>query len=157
MEEEFDTSFKELEQTIMDDMKQRYSETTIDHFLNPRNLGELPGHDGLGRITGPCGDTMQICLKVKNGRIADVAFWTDGCGPSIASGSMVTVLARDKSVQEAQRITQQDVLEGLDGLPEENRHCALLAANALKEAIKDYQASRNDSWKRPYRQGPKGL
>ena len=153
MEEEFDSSFRELEQTIMEDMKRTYSETTIDHFLNPRNLGEFPGHDGLGRLTGPCGDTMQICLKMKDGRVTNASFWTDGCGPSIASGSMVTELAKGKSVHEAQRITQQDVLDGLGGLPEESRHCALLAANTLKEAIKDYLTSRNESWKRAYRQG----
>jgi len=156
MREEFDSSVKELEQTIMEDMKQTYSETTIDHFLNPRNLGEIPGHDGLGRITGPCGDTMEICLKVKDGRVINASFWTDGCGPSIASGSMVTVLAKGKSVHEAQRITQQDVLDGLGGLPEESRHCALLAASTLREAIKDYLASKNEPWKRAYRQGSKG-
>ena len=153
MEEGFDSSFRELEQTIMEDMKQTYSETTSDHFLNPRNLGGFAGHDGLGRITGPCGDTMQICLKMKDGRVTNASFWTDGCGPSIASGSMVTELAKGKTVHEAQRITQQDVLDGLGGLPEESRHCALLAANTLKEAIKDYLTSKNESWKRAYRQG----
>lgn len=156
MGEEFGNSFRELEQTIMEDMKRTYSETTIDHFLNPRNLGEIPGHDGLGRITGPCGDTMQICFKARDGKVTDASFWTDGCGPSIASGSMVTELAKGKSVHEAQRITQQDVLDALGGLPEESRHCALLAANTLKEAIKDYLASKNEPWKRAYRQGSTG-
>jgi nitrogen fixation NifU-like protein len=153
MGEQFDESFKELEQTVMEDMKQIYSEKTIDHFLNPRNLGEIPGHDGLGRITGPCGDTMQIHLKVKDGKVANASFWTDGCGPSIASGSMVTELAKGKSVPEARKITQQDVLDALGGLPEENSHCALLAADTLREAVKDYLASSNESWKRVYRRG----
>ena len=156
MGDEFDNSFRELEQTIMEDMKRTYSETTIDHFLNPRNLGEIPGHDGLGRITGPCGDTMQICLKAMDGKVTNASFWTDGCGPSIASGSMVTELAKGKSVHEAQRITQQDVLDALGGLPEESRHCALLAANTLREAIKDYLVSRSEPWKRAYREEPKG-
>jgi nitrogen fixation NifU-like protein len=156
MGEEFDDSFKELEQTVMEDMKQIYSEKAIDHFLNPRNLGEIPGHDGLGRVTGSCGDTMQIHVKVKDGKVSSASFWTDGCGPSIASGSMVTELAKGKSIPETQKITQQEILDALGGLPEENRHCALLAANTLKEAIKDYLASKNDSWKRTYRQGPKG-
>jgi nitrogen fixation NifU-like protein len=151
MRDEFDESFKELEQTVMEDMKQTYSEKTIDHFLNPRNLGEIPGHDGLGRITGPCGDTMQIYLKVKDNKVTNVSFWTDGCGPSIASGSMVTELAKGKSVPEAQKITQQDVLDALGGLPEESLHCALLAANTLKEAIKDYLAFKKEPWKRAYR------
>jgi len=153
MGEQFDESFKELEQTVMEDMRQIYSEKTIDHFLNPRNLGEIPGHDGLGRITGPCGDTMQIHLKVKDGKVTNASFWTDGCGSSIASGSMVTELAKGKSVPEARKITQQDVLDALGGLPEENSHCALLAANTLREAVKDYLASRNESWKRAYRRG----
>ena len=156
MGDEFDNSLTELEQTIMEDMKRTYSETTIDHFLNPRNLREIAGHDGLGRITGPCGDTMEICLKVRDSKVTNASFWTDGCGPSIASGSMVTELAKGKSVHEAQRITQQGVLDALGGLPEESRHCALLAANTLKEAIKDYLVSRNEPWKRAYREGPKG-
>jgi len=151
MGEEFDDSFKELEQTVMEDMKQIYSEKTIDHFLNPRNLGEIRSHDGLGRLTGPCGDTMQIHLKVKDGKVTNASFWTDGCGPSIASGSMITELAKGKSVREAQKISQRDVLDALGGLPEESLHCALLAANTLKEAIKDYLALKKEPWKRAYR------
>jgi nitrogen fixation protein NifU and related proteins len=151
MTEEFDAAFKDLEQSVMDDMKAGYSEETIDHFLNPRNLGEIAAPDGLARITGPCGDTMEIRLKVRDGMITNASFWTDGCGPSIASGSMVTELAKEKSILEAQRITQKDVLDALGGLPEDNVHCALLAANTLKEAIKDYLACENEPWKRAYR------
>jgi nitrogen fixation NifU-like protein len=148
--EKFDDSFKELEQSVMEDMKKVYSEKTIDHFLNPRNLGEIPAPDGFARITGPCGDTMEICLKVRDGKVMNASFWTDGCGPSIASGSMVTELAKGKSVLEAQKITQQDVLDALEGLPEESLHCALLAANTLKEAIKGYLAFKKEPWKRAY-------
>ena len=153
MAEEFDDAFKELEQSVMEDMRAVYSEKTIDHFLNPRNLGGIPAPDGVARITGPCGDTMEICLKVTDGRVMNTSFWTDGCGPSIASGSMVTELAKRKSVSEAQKITQQDVLDALGGLPEDNLHCALLAANTLKEAIKDYLAFKKEPWKRVYRSG----
>jgi len=151
MAEEFDDPFKELEQSVMEDMKSVYSEKTIDHFLNPRNLGGITAPDGFGRITGPCGDTIEICLKVSNGKVMNASFWTDGCGPSIASGSMVTELAKGKNILEAQRITQQDVLDALGGLPEDNLHCALLAANTLKEAIEDYLACQNEPWKRVYR------
>ncbi|RLC63211.1 MAG: iron-sulfur cluster assembly scaffold protein [Chloroflexi bacterium] len=151
MTREFDDSFKELEQSIMEDMKRAYSEKTIDHFLSPRNLGEIPAPDGFGRVTGPCGDTMEIYLKVKDGRVVNASFWTDGCGPSIASGSMVTEMAKGKNISEAQRISQHDVLDALGGLPEESEHCALLAANTLKEAIKDYLLYKNESWKRAYR------
>ena len=135
----------------MEDMKKGYSEKTIDHFLSPRNLGEIAAPDGVGRITGPCGDNMEIYLKVKDGRVINASFWTDGCGTSIASGSMVTELAKGKSVLEAQKITQQDILDALGGLPEDSLHCALLAANTLKEAIKDYLAFKNEPWKRDYR------
>jgi len=151
MGEELDDSFKELEQTVMEDMKQVYSETTIDHFLNPRNLAEIPAPDGSARTTGPCGDTMEIRLRVRDGRVLNVSFWTDGCGPSIASGSMVTELAKGRSVLEAQKISQQDILDTLGGLPEESLHCALLATNTLKEAIKDHLASKNEPWKRAYK------
>ena len=90
MARESDDSFKELEQSVMADMRKVYSEKTIDHFLNPRNLDEIPAPDGFGRITGSCGDTMEIFIKVRDGRVMNASFWTDGCGPSIASGSMVT-------------------------------------------------------------------
>ncbi len=151
MAEEFDDPFKELEQAVMDDMKEIYSEKTIDHFLNPRNLGEIPTPDGFGRIIGPCGDIMEIYLKVRDGRVINASFWTDGCGPTIASGSMVTELAKEKSVLEAQKITQDDILDALGGLPENNLHSALLAANALKEAIKDYLAFKKEPWKKAYK------
>ncbi len=147
----FDDSFKELEQSVMEDMRRVYTEKTIDHFLNPRNLGEIQAPDGFGSVTGPCGDTLEICLKVSNGRIMNATFWTDGCGPSIASGSMVTEMVKGKSLVEARKITQDDVLNALGGLPEESLHCALLAANTLKEAIRDYLAFKNEPWKRAYR------
>lgn len=151
MSQEFDHSFRELEQSVMEDMRKTYSEKTIDHFLNPRNLAEIPNPDGSARITGPCGDTMEICLRVKDGRLLNTSFWTDGCGCAIASGSMVTELSKGRSVADAQKITQDHILDGLDGLPEDDRHCALLAANTLKEAIKDYLASKNEPWKRAYK------
>jgi nitrogen fixation NifU-like protein len=149
----FDDSFKELEQAVMEDMRRIYSEKTIDHFLNPRNLGKIQAADGFGRVTGPCGDTMEIYLKTKNGKVTNATFWTDGCGPSIASGSVVTELVKGKSVGEAGKITQDDILNALGGLPEESLHCAFLAANTLKEAIKDYTACKKEPWKRAYRTG----
>jgi nitrogen fixation NifU-like protein len=142
MAEKFDDPFKELEQSIMEDMKMVYSEKTIDHFLNPRNLGEIPAPDGVGKITGLHGNTMKLYLEVRDGMVMNASFWTDGCGTAIASGSIVTELAKGKSVLEAQKITQQDILDALGGLPEDNLHNALLAANTLKEAIKDYLASK---------------
>jgi nitrogen fixation NifU-like protein len=150
MIEEFDDPFKELEQSVTEDMKRVYSEKTIDHFLNPRNLGEMPTPDGFARVTGPCGDTMEIYLKVKEGKVINASFWTDGCGPSIASGSMITEMAKRMTINEARRISQHDVLAALGGLPDESEHCALLAANTLREAIKDYLAFKKEPWKRAY-------
>jgi nitrogen fixation NifU-like protein len=150
MAQEFDDAFKEVEQAVMEDMKKVYSEKTIDHFLNPRNLDEIPAPDGFGRLTGSCGDTMEICIKIRDGKVMNASFWTDGCGPSIASGSMVTEMAKRMNIGEAQRISQHDVLAALDGLPEESEHCALLAADTLREAIKDYLAFKKEPWKRAY-------
>ena len=144
------SEFEELQELILEDARKIYSETTIDHFMNPRNLGDMEDADGFAKVTGSCGDTMEIWLKVKNGTIANATFMTDGCGTSIASGSMVTELAMGRNVGEARRISQQDVLGALGGLPEESEHCALLAADTLKEAIKDYMMMEREPWKRAY-------
>ncbi len=151
MAKKFDDSFRELEQSIMEDMRAIYSDKTIDHFLNPRNLGKIHAPDGFGRMTDSHGNTMEIYLEVRDGRVINASFWTDGCGTAIASGSMVTGLAKGKDILEAQNITQQDILDALEGLPEENLHNAILAANTLKYAIKDYLASKNEPWKRAYK------
>ena len=151
MAAKFDDSFAELEKSVMEDMRETYSEKAVDHFLNPRNLGQIQAPDGFGRVSGPCGDTMEIYLRVNSDKITNATFWTDGCGPSIASGSMVTELIKGKSIVEAQRITQDDILNALGGLPEESLHCALLAANTLKEAVRDYLAFKSESWERAYR------
>jgi nitrogen fixation NifU-like protein len=145
------SEFDELQELILEDARKIYSETTIDHFMNPRNLGNMEDADGFARVTGSCGDTMEIWLKVRNGTIASATFMTDGCGTSIASGSIVTELAKGRSVGEARRISQQDVLGALGGLPEESEHCALLAADTLREAIKDHLTMEREPWKKAYR------
>jgi nitrogen fixation NifU-like protein len=136
---------------VMADARKIYSETVIDHAMNPRNLGEMADADGFARVTGPCGDTMEIWLKVMDGIIIQATFYTDGCGTSIASGSLVTEIARGKSVSEAQRTSQRDILTALGGLPEESEHCPLLAANTLREAVRDYIAMKREPWKKAYR------
>ncbi len=145
------SSWEQFEELIKAEMRKIYSETTIDHAMNPRNLGEIEDANGFARVTGPCGDTMEIWLKVNNGIITYATFMTDGCGTTIASGSMVTEMVRGKSIIEAQKISQQDVLDALGGLPEESQHCALLAADTLKEAVRDYLAMEKDPWKKAYR------
>jgi nitrogen fixation NifU-like protein len=141
----------DLQMQVMADARKIYSQTVIDHAIHPRNLGTMQNFDGFARITGPCGDTMEVWLKVNTDTITDISFMTDGCGTSIASGSMMTELARGKSITVAIRICQQDILEALGGLPEENQHCALLAANTLKAAIRDCIAMQKEPWKKAYR------
>ena len=140
-----------MEQTTRERLAQVYNETVVDHTMNPRNLGEISDADGFGRITGPCGDTMEIWVKVRNEIVTQAGFATDGCGATVANGSMLTEMARGKSVSQAMKISQQDVLDALNGLPEGNQHCALLATNTLKEALKDYLTFKKEPWKRAYR------
>jgi len=148
------SEFDELQKLIIEDARKVYSETTIEHSMNPRNVGDMGNADdadGYAKVTGPCGDTMEIWLKVNNETINNATFMTDGCGTTIASGSMVTEMVKGKSIIEAQKISQQDVLDALGGLPEESEHCALLAANTLKEAVRDYVAMEREPWKKAYR------
>ena len=136
MSSEFDKMVEELTQEIW----AGFSLVVVDHAQNPRNVGSIHDADGFASVTGPCGDNIEIWLKVQNGTIKEATFWTDGCGTTIAAGSMITEMAKGKTIDEAMRITQQDVLDALGGLPEESIHCALLAANTLKETIKSYLA-----------------
>ena len=114
------------------------SRRASERFEQPRNYGPISQFDGHARITGPCGDTMEVWIRASEGHIAGVGFTTDGCGPSRATGSMATELAMGKPLTEAARIEQADILTALGGLPEESRHCALLASNTLKAAITDF-------------------
>ena len=132
-------------------MRKAYSATVIDHAMNPRNVGNMEAADGYASVTGPCNDTMDIWLNVKDDTIVKATFMTDGCGTTIAAGSMITELAKGKSVSQALRTSREDVLVALDGLPEESEHCALLAANTLKAAAKDHLALKKDPWKRNYK------
>lgn len=123
-------------------IKQIYSETALDHGINPRNLEDLIESNAFSVVTGPCGDTMVIWLKINDETIIDTSFTTDGCAASLAAGSMVTEMAKGKSIVDALKIGQQDVLDALGGLPKESEHCALLAANTLKEAIDNYASPK---------------
>jgi nitrogen fixation NifU-like protein len=116
-----------------------YSEKVMDHFTNPRNVGEIENANGVGEVGNPtCGDIMRIYLQVKDNIIEDVKFKTFGCGAAIATSSMVTELVKGKTLEEAQKITNAAVAEALDGLPPLKMHCSNLAADALQEAINDY-------------------
>jgi len=112
----------------------------MEHFMNPRNVGVIANPDGYGKVGNPvCGDLMEIFIKVKDNTIMDIKFKTFGCGSAIATSSMVTELAKGMNVDEAFKITRNDVADELDGLPPQKMHCSNLAADALQAAIKDYK------------------
>lgn len=117
-----------------------YTERVIDHFANPRNVGEMEDADGYALIGDPsCGDQMKLWIKVKDGRISDIKFKSFGCPGAIATSSMTTVLAAGKTIDEAKQITDDDVILALGGIPENKRHCSLLGINALLTAIWNYE------------------
>ncbi len=116
-----------------------YSEKVMDHFTNPRNVGEMPNADGVGTVgNAKCGDIMQMFIKVEDGIIVDVKFKTFGCGAAIATSSMATELVKGKSIKEALALTNSAVVEALEGLPPVKVHCSVLAEEAIKAAISDY-------------------
>jgi len=122
-----------------------YSEKVMEHFRNPHNMGEIPDADGVGTVGNPvCGDLMTIYIKVKDGKLADIKFKTFGCGAAIATSSMITELAKGKTLEEAMKITRADVAESLDGLPPIKMHCSNLAADGLRAAIKDYLKKKEE-------------
>ena len=121
-----------------------YSEKVMDHFANPRNSGEMENPDGVGIVGNPtCGDLMTIYIKVKDDVITDISFQTFGCGAAIATSSMITEIAIGKTLEEALKISRNDVAEELDGLPPVKMHCSNLAADALKAAIDNYYENSN--------------
>ena len=116
-----------------------YSDKVMDHFTNPRNVGEIKDADGKGSVGNPvCGDTTDIYIKVEKGKISDIKFKTFGCGAAIATGSMITEMAIGKTLKEALEITRDNVADELDGLPSKKLHCSNLAADGLRAAIEDY-------------------
>jgi len=117
-----------------------YSKTVRDHFKSPRNVGMIEDADGVGEVGNPlCGDMMSIYLKIRDEHIKDIKFQTFGCGAAIAVSSILTEIAKDKSIEEAKRISNKDVAKALEGLPKNKLHCSNLGADALHMAIKDYE------------------
>jgi nitrogen fixation NifU-like protein len=120
-----------------------YSEVVMEHFKNPRNFGEIPDADGIGEVGNPaCGDIMAFYIKVKDNRLEDVKFKTFGCGAAIAVSSMVSEMAKGRTLEEAMNITNKSVIDALDGLPKKKHHCSNLGADALHRAIEDYWAKQ---------------
>ena len=122
-----------------------YSDKVLDHFKNPRNVGELENADGEGTVGNPvCGDMMTMYIRVKDEKIEDIKFKTFGCGAAIATSSMTTELAKGKTLDEALNISRQDVADALDGLPPVKMHCSNLAADALHEAINNFKGKKEN-------------
>lgn len=120
-----------------------YSEKVMDHFMNPRNVGEIENPDGIGEEGNPtCGDAMRITIKVEDGKIVDAKFKTFGCGAAIAVSSMVTEMVKGKTIDEALSITKQSIVDELDGLPPQKMHCSVLGSDALRKAIEDYRSKQ---------------
>jgi nitrogen fixation NifU-like protein len=123
-----------------------YSDIVMDHFTNPRNVGEIENPDGVGEVGNPvCGDMMTFYIKVEDGRLADVKFKTFGCGAAIAVSSMISEMAMGKTIEEAMKISRADVADELGGLPTQKMHCSNLGADALHKAIEDYLSKKGQS------------
>ena len=120
-----------------------YSKKVMDHFINPKNVGEMKNPDGYGKVGNPvCGDLMEIFIKVKDDIITDIKFRTFGCGSAIATSSMVTEMAKGMKIDDAIKITRNDVANELDGLPPQKMHCSNLATDAIRAAIEDYKKKK---------------
>ena len=120
-----------------------YSDKVMDHFANPRNVGEIPDADGIGEVgNAKCGDIMKMYIKVKNGRIEDVKFKTFGCGAAIATSSIATEMIKGATLEDALKLTNKAVVEALDGLPPVKLHCSVLAEQAIKAALADYYTKK---------------
>lgn len=123
-----------------------YNEKIMDHFQNPRNVGDMENPDGVGTVGNPsCGDIMTIFIKVENNIITDIKFKTFGCGAAIASSSYTTELVKGKTIDEVLKFTRRDVSDGLGGLPPIKMHCSNLALDALREAIEDYRSRQSQN------------
>lgn len=125
-----------------------YSEKVMDHFMNPRNVGEIEGANAVGQVgNSKCGDIMKMYMDIEDGVINDVKFRTFGCGAAIATSSMATELVKGKTVEEALKLTNKAVMEALDGLPPEKIHCSVLAEEAIHSALEDYNSRQDDEHK----------
>ncbi|MBC8449672.1 MAG: iron-sulfur cluster assembly scaffold protein [Chloroflexi bacterium] len=141
---DFDRAMEELQRLIDEEERVTYSPQVIQESHFPQNLGRMSAPDAFAVVRGWCGDTMEIYLRVDDGRIAQATFMTDGCGPTVACGSKLTSVVQGLSLEEAQQITSDELRTALGGLPEESVHCAQLAVNTLHEALASYQRQSRD-------------
>jgi nitrogen fixation NifU-like protein len=149
--EDLEKYAKELQEQILEQIRKRYSQKVIDHWQNPRNFQKMDNPDGYAQEKGSCGDTMEMFLKMKDDLILQSTFQTDGCGTTIACGSVATELSRNKSFTLALGgVTADEILKQLGGLPPEDVHCAQLAAETLRRALADYLYKKRSPWKKHY-------
>jgi nitrogen fixation NifU-like protein len=150
--EDLEKFAKELQEQILEQIKKRYSQVVIDNWQNPKNFRKIENPDGYAQAKGSCGDTMEMFLKMKGDIIQQCSFQTDGCGTTIACGSVATELALGKNFTEAlASVSAGQILKRLGGLPEEDIHCAQLAAEALRRALADHLYQKQSPWKKHYR------
>ena len=150
--DEIEKFTRELQEQIMEQIRQTYGPAVIDHWQNPRNLKIIENPDGRAELQGTCGDTMEMFLKMEDETVVECAFQTDGCGTTVVCGSVATELAMGKTLIEALAVVNAaEILKVLGGLPESDVHCAQLAAETLRRALADYLRQRRTPWKKPYR------
>jgi nitrogen fixation NifU-like protein len=136
---------------IRNHLREIYSETTISHVLQPCNTREIPDADGFGACRSGCGENMKIWIKVRNDKVWNIGFWTDGCAATIACGSMATELVQDKTLVQAMKVRASNIANALQDLPKGNLHCAELAAETLQAALKNCLVTQQQPWKKFYR------
>jgi nitrogen fixation NifU-like protein len=133
---------KEMIDLLMKKIGGGFSDKVLEYGNQPRNCGLMEKPDGYGKVKGPCGDTVEIFLRIRNDKIEDISYTTDGCMTSHAAASAVTVMAKGKAVRDCIRINQSAILEHLGGMPEDSEHCALLAANTFHKALRNYAVGK---------------
>lgn len=150
--EDLEQFARQLQEQIMEQIRKKYSETVIDYWQHPRNFHKIENPDGYASVKGSCGDTMEMFIKMKEEKISECSFQTDGCATTIVCGGVATEMAQNKSLTQALALISADViLKHLGGLPESDVHCAQLASETLRRALADYLYQKKAPWKKHYR------
>jgi len=142
-DDHFEKLLEELQRKIEYEEEETYSKVVIREYRKPSNFGMIENPDTLGDVKGPCGDTMKISLRIEDRKIRSAYFWTDGCGATIACGSMLTKMIKGENLEEAADTTSERLIDALEGLPEEHIHCSKLAVDTLQNAIENYHKKKN--------------
>lgn len=141
-DKEFDEMIKNMQDELDRDAEATFSKKVLEEYKNPQNVGRMEDADSYTTTTGTCGDTIEIFLKIKDDKVTDILFMTDGCGATIACGSMGTKMAKGKTLAEIKQMKDDDLIRALDGLPDENLHCARLMMGTLHRAVKEYEEGK---------------